>query len=54
MGNLLDFCWIFIRLAGVPLRKSGERFGGQKCPADFGGANFSAPWTTRKAFSTQI
>jgi hypothetical protein len=37
------------RAAGVPLRKPKDIFVQVFCPADFGGTNFSVPWTTRKA-----
>jgi hypothetical protein len=40
---------VLFQLACVPLRKSRGPFGGRKFPPDFGGANFFAPWTTRKA-----
>ena len=56
LGISESYC-IFLRsllFACVPLRKSGEPSRGNECPADFGGANFPLPWTTRKAFSSPI
>jgi len=38
-----------LQVVRVSLRKSGESFGPTFSPADFGGANFPVPWTTRKA-----
>ena len=51
-----SYC-IFLRslqFACVPLRKSGKPSRGNEGPADFGGANFPLPWTTREAFSSPI
>ena len=54
MGNLLIFTSPYIRHASVPLRKIGELFGEGIYPADFGGANFFDPWTTKNIFAIQI
>ena len=48
-GKSLCIYIVLFQLACVPLRKSRGPFGGRKFPPDFGGANFFAPWTTRKA-----
>jgi len=32
-----------------PFAEGRVTVGGHSCPADFGGANFSVPWATRKA-----
>ncbi len=49
MGNLLVLTRACFSHAVVPLRMPGDIFREGECPADFGGANFSAPWTTKGA-----
>jgi len=45
---------VLFQVAGVPSRRAGYPLRIIPVPPDFGGANFSDPWTTRRVFPSRL